>query len=103
MAVHAGGREAVELGHEFAVGGAGGGEFVVAFFELEPQVDGLLFERDDLLLELVDVVGGAEAGLAPGLFAEQFGEALFELVDPGGEADAALLGGESGRLAAMPG
>ena len=26
----------VELGHEFAVGGAGGGEVLVAFFELQP-------------------------------------------------------------------
>ena len=38
----------VELGHEFAVGGPGGGEVLVAFFELEAQVDGLLLEVGDL-------------------------------------------------------
>lgn len=36
-----------------------------------------------LVLELVDVVGSAEAGLAPCLLAERLGEALFELVDAG--------------------
>lgn len=29
----------VELGHEFAVSGAGGGEFVAAFFELAAQLE----------------------------------------------------------------
>jgi hypothetical protein len=29
---------------------------LVAFFELKTQVDDVLFERDDLLLELIDVV-----------------------------------------------
>jgi hypothetical protein len=48
-------------------------EFLVAFFELETQVDGLLFEHDDLLFESVDVVGGAEPGLVPGLLSECFG------------------------------
>jgi hypothetical protein len=55
----------VELGHELAVGGAGGGEVVVAFVELLAQVDGLLLEVGDGLVERVDVGGGAE----PGLFA----------------------------------
>jgi hypothetical protein len=49
---------------------------------------------NDALFQLVDVVGGAEAGLAPGLFAEEFGQALFELTHSCGEADRALLGGE---------
>ena len=84
----------VEPGHEFAVGGACGGEVLVAFFELQPQVDDVLFEGDDLLFELVDVVGGAESGLAPGVLAEQFGQAGLELVGAGGHAGAALLGGE---------
>ena len=35
----------VESGHEFVVGGAGGGEVFVAFFELQPQFDDLLLER----------------------------------------------------------
>jgi hypothetical protein len=56
--------------HEFAVRGAGGGEFVAAFLELLAQVGDLLFEVDDALLEGVDVLGCAEAGLVPGLLAE---------------------------------
>ena len=38
----------VELGHELPVGGPGRGEVLVAFLELETQVDGLLFEVGDL-------------------------------------------------------
>ncbi|MGH3282373.1 MAG: hypothetical protein ACRDNW_25005 [Trebonia sp.] len=34
-------RLVVDAGHELAVGGACGGEVVVAFGELEPQVGGL--------------------------------------------------------------
>lgn len=86
-----GGLCGVEPCHEFTVGGSGGVEVLVAFFELESQIDGVLFECDDLVFELVDVVGGAEAGLAPCLLAERFGEALFELLDAGGEASGALL------------
>ena len=63
----------VELCHEFSVGGSGGGEVLVAFFELEPQIDGVLFEGADLLFEPVDVVGDAKPGLVPWLFAEHFG------------------------------
>ena len=62
----------VELGHELAVGRACGGEVLVAFFELEAQVDGLLLEVGDLLVEGVDVGGRAEPGFAPGLLAERF-------------------------------
>ena len=60
----------VELGHEFAVGGAGGGELLVAFLELEPQVCGLLLELRGLLAEGIGVGGCAEPGFAPGLLAE---------------------------------
>ena len=73
----------VEAGHEFAVGGAGGGEVVVAFGELEAEVGRLLFEVGDLLVEGVDVGRGAEPGLAPGVLAERFGEAFLEVVDVG--------------------
>jgi hypothetical protein len=69
----------VELGHEFTVGGAGCSEVVVAFVELLAQVDELLFEAGDGLVERVDVGGGAEPGLLPGLLAERFGEAFLEL------------------------
>ena len=50
----------VELGHELAVGCAGGGEFPVAFFKLELQVDGLLLQVGDLVVEGVGVGGRAE-------------------------------------------
>ena len=73
----------VELGHELAVGGAGGGEVLVAFLELQAQVDGLLFEVGDLLVEGVDVGGRAEPGFAPGLLAERLGQAFLELPDAG--------------------
>jgi len=81
----------VELRDEFSVCGSGGIEVLVVLFELEAKVDGVLFERDDLLFELIDAIGRAEARLVPGLFAECFGEALFELVDAGGETNGALL------------
>ena len=63
----------VELGHEFAVGSPGGGESLVAFFQLEPQVGDLLLEVGDLVAEGVDVGGRAEPGVAPGLLAERLG------------------------------
>ncbi len=74
----------VELGHELAVGGAGGGEVLTGLLELETQVDDVLLEGEVLLLERVDVGGSAESGLAPGVFAEQAGEPAFELLDAGG-------------------
>ena len=51
----------VELGHELAVGGAGGVEVLVAFFELEMQIGDVLFEVGDFLVEGVDVGRGAES------------------------------------------
>ena len=93
----------VEPGHEFAVGGAGGGEVFVAFVELQVQVDGLLFEVGDLLVEGVDVGRGAEPGLAPGVFAECFGEALLEVLDAGVRAGRRVRGRRAGRPAARLG
>jgi Phage integrase, N-terminal SAM-like domain len=84
----------VESGHEFSVGGAGGGEVFVAFVELLLLVDDLLFEMGDPVVEGVDVGGGAEPGLAPGLFTERLGEPLLELADAGAEPGGALVGGE---------
>jgi hypothetical protein len=51
----------IELGHELAVGGAGGIEVLAAVFELEAQVGRVLFEMGDFLVERVDVGGGAES------------------------------------------
>ena len=68
--VSSGWRGCVEPGHQFAVGGAGGGEVLVAFFELQPGVNDLLFERYDALLKRVDVSGSAESCCAPGSIAE---------------------------------
>jgi hypothetical protein len=45
----------VDAGHEFAVGGAGGGDVLVAFVALQVQINDLLLEVGDLLLERVDV------------------------------------------------
>ena len=88
----------VEAGHELAAGGAGRGEVLVAFGELELQVGGFLLEIGDLLVEGVDVGGRAEPGLVPGLLAERFGQPFLELADAGGEPDGALAGGEQVRL-----
>ena len=88
----------VEPGREFAVGGAGGSEFAVAFVQLELQVGDVLVQIGDLVVERVDVGGGAEPGFAPGLVAERFGQAGFELLDAGGEPESALVGGEQVSL-----
>ena len=93
----------VELGHELTVGRAGGTEFLVALFELEVQVNDLLLEVGDLLAEGADVGGGAEPGFPPGLFTERFGQAVFELLDAGGEPDRAFVGGGQVCLQRGPG
>lgn len=76
----------VQLRYELTVGGSGGVEVLVAFLELETETDGVLLECDDLVLELIDVVGSAESGLVPCLFAERVGQTVLELLDAGGEA-----------------
>ena len=45
----------VESGHEFTVGGAGGGEVFLAFVELLLKVEVVLFELADALVEGVDM------------------------------------------------
>ncbi len=84
----------VELCHEFPVGGACGGEVLVAFVELEAQVDDALLEGGVLLLERVDVGGRAEPGFPPCVFAEQAGEPVFEVLEAGCQAGGPLLGVE---------
>jgi hypothetical protein len=84
----------VDAGHEFAVGGACGGEVVVAFGELESEVGCLRFEVGDLLVEGVDVGRGAEPGGAPSVLAQRLGEAFFEVLDAGVQPVGAFVGGE---------
>jgi len=84
----------VELGHELAVGGPGRGEVVIAFGDLEAQVDGLLLEAVDLLAEGIDVGGCAEPGFAPCLLAERLGQPFLKLADTVAEPDGAFVGGE---------
>jgi hypothetical protein len=61
----------IEAGHELAVGGAGSGQILVTFSQAGAELLVVLGELGDLLPELADVVGLAEAGLAPGLLAKQ--------------------------------
>jgi integrase len=91
------------VGHELAVSGAGRVEVLAAFGELQLEVGGLLFEVGDLLLQGVDVGGRAEPGFAPGLLAERFGQAFFELADAGGEPQRPFVGGEQVGLQGRPG
>jgi hypothetical protein len=70
---------AVERGHQFAVGCAGGVEVVVFLTELATQFHDLLFEFGVASAEIVDVVGAAESGLTPCLFAEGLRESVAQL------------------------
>ena len=65
-------RAAVEPCHRVAVGGAGGGEFVVAVLKLVSTVEELVFEFGDPLTEGADFVGSGEAGVVEDLFSEDF-------------------------------
>jgi hypothetical protein len=70
---------AVERGDQVAVGGAGGGEFVVAVLEVLAAVEELLFEFGDAFAEGAGFVGAGEPGVVEDLFAEDFGQPLGEL------------------------
>jgi hypothetical protein len=70
---------AVEPCHQVAVGGAGGGKFVVAVLEVLAAVEELLFEFGDSFAEGAGFVGAGEAGVVEDLFAEDFGQPLGEL------------------------
>jgi hypothetical protein len=48
----------------------------------------------DLLVECVDVGGGAQAGLAPGVLAQCGGETLLEVLDASVKPGGAFVGGE---------
>ena len=88
----------VELGHELAVGGTGSGEFVAAFFELQPQVDDLLFLVGDLLVQGVDIGWGRRVPThaRPGRREPPTG--AFQVLDAGAEPDGAFVRGEQVRL-----
>lgn len=73
----------VESGHEFSIGGSGGSQVVAAFVELLLKVEVVLLELADALVESVDVDGGTEPGLAPGVFAERLGKPLLRRLDAG--------------------
>jgi hypothetical protein len=67
---------AVERGDQFAVGGAGGGEFVVAVLEVLAAVEQLLFEFGDAIPQGAGFVGVGETGGAEDLFPQQLGQSL---------------------------
>ena len=93
----------VELGYELAVGGPGGGKVFALLLELQAQVDGLLFQVDDLLVEGVDVGGRAESGFAPGVLAKSFRKTFLKLLDSAAEPGSAFVGGEQVGLQGCPG
>jgi len=64
---------AVEPCHQVAVGGAGGGEFVVTVLEVVALIEELLFEFGNAFPKSADLVGPGEAGVVEDLFAEDFG------------------------------
>jgi len=64
---------AVEPGHQLTVGGSCRVELVRAVCKLAALLGSVLFQLDDLPVEAVDVVGRAESGFLPGLFAEPLG------------------------------
>ncbi|MEV5543709.1 hypothetical protein AB0L13_43560 [Saccharopolyspora shandongensis] len=74
----------VQLVDEVTVGSSGCVKFLIAFSKLIREVNDLLFELGDAAFEVVDVVGGAESALAPGLIAEEFGELVLQQSDSGG-------------------
>ena len=73
------------------------------FLELQTQVDGLLFQVDDLLVEGVDVGGRTESGFAPGLLAKGFRQAFLELADSAVEPGGTFPGGKQIGLQGCPG
>ncbi len=52
---------------------------------------GVLFQLGDAAVQMVDIVGGSEAGLSPHLFAEMLGQALAELGVFAGQTDDAFM------------
>ena len=93
----------VESGHEFAVGGAGGGEVFVAFVELLSQVEVCCSSWLICWWRASMSAGGAEPGLAPGLFAERFGQRFSRCWMRVPSRAARLVGSQQVRLQRGPG
>lgn len=73
---------AVELVDEVMVCSSRGVEFLAPFGQVFFEVKNLLFEFGDTPLHLVDVIGCAKSGLAPGLVTHELGQLLLQLPDP---------------------
>jgi hypothetical protein len=82
-------RSAVELGHQLAVGGAGGFEVLVLFRKFAAEVENLLFQLGGAACERFDVGRGAEAGGFPGCLAQGLGQTPFEPGDVRGQSPVA--------------
>lgn len=76
---------------QLPVGFPGSLQFGLAFLQGRPQIDGLLSQTGDRPLEFLDIGGGTEAGLAPGLFPQSLGQTLLQLLDAGNEPGVARL------------
>ncbi|MEH0575758.1 hypothetical protein QBA54_14975 [Streptomyces sp. B21-108] len=85
---------------QLSVGGPPGLQLLGAIFELALEFHHPLFEGGDLPLEVVDVGGRPEAGVAPGLFTALLGEPVLQLSDAGGEPDVAFQGVRQNSAAA---
>ena len=83
----------IEAGHELTASGAGGGQVLVSLGQAFAELLVLLGKAGHLLLELADVIGLSETGLAPDLLAESIGEAVLKLADADCQAGGALVGG----------
>ena len=83
----------IEAGHELTASGAGGGQVLVSLGQAFAELLVLLGKAGHLLLELADVIGLSETGLAPDLLAESIGEAVLKLADAGCQAGGAFVGG----------
>ncbi|MGA4946953.1 hypothetical protein [Streptomyces cinereoruber] len=80
---------AVELGHQLAVGGAGGFEAFVPFDEFAAQIEDPLFQLGGAACERLDVGWSAEAGGIPSCLAQGLGQAPFEPGDVRGQSSVA--------------
>jgi hypothetical protein len=104
----------VGQGHEVAVGGSGGTEFVGSLLEFSAQIEDLLFQLAGAGPECLGFVGAADADGLEDLFAEYFGqpgrevevlpsEPLVLLAEVGQVSEQGLLAGGGGCGAVLGG